>query len=109
MHIAIRHYRMDPNLVGEVIQQIDEGFMPIIKGAPGFLAYYALDAGASGLATIGVFEERAGAEESITMAANFIRERNLTSLLPNPPEIIAGEVGAHELNLTKLGIRKVTE
>jgi hypothetical protein len=100
---------MDPISVGEVIQQIDEGFIPTIKGAPGFLAYYALDTGSGGLVTIGVFEERAGAHESIKMAADFIREQGLTSLIPNPPEIIAGEVGAHEFNLAKLGIRKVTE
>jgi hypothetical protein len=109
MYLVIRHYQMDPVSAGEVIRQIDEGFTPVIKDAPGFLAYYALDAGGGGLATIGVFEDRTGAEESIKMAADFIRERNLTSLLPNPPEIIAGEVGAHELNLAKLGIRKVTE
>jgi hypothetical protein len=29
--------------------------------------------------------------------------------LPDPPEITAGEVEAHELNLTKLGVRKVKE
>ena len=109
MYLVIRRYEMDPVSVGEVIRQIDEGFIPTIKDAPGFLAYYALDAGAGGLATVGVFEERTGAEESIKMAADFIRQENLTSLLPNPPEIIAGEVGTHELNLAKLGIRKVTE
>jgi hypothetical protein len=109
MFIIIRRYRIEPTVANEVLQQIDEGFTPIIKDAPGFLAYYALDAGVGAIATIGVFEDRTGAEESIKMAADFILERNLTPLLPNPPEIIAGEVGTHELNLTKLGIRKVTE
>jgi len=92
-----------------VIQQIDEDFTLTIKDAPGFLADYALDAGGGDLATIGVFEDRTSAEESIKIAADFIRQQNLTSLIPNPPEIIAGEVGAHELNLAKLSIRTVTE
>jgi hypothetical protein len=91
------------------MRQVDEGFTPIIKGAPGFLAYYALDDGNGVLATISIFEDRAGAEESIRMAAEFILEQNLASLLPNPPEVMGGEVGAHELNLTKLGVRKLTE
>src|SRR4051812_31303152 len=108
MYVAIRHYQVDPPAVAEAIRQIDEGFIPIIKDAPGFLAYYALDAGDDGLATVGFFDDRVGAEESIRMAAELVRE-NMASLIPNPPVIIAGEVGAHELNLAKLGIRKVTE
>jgi hypothetical protein len=58
------------------------------------------------LASVSVFESREGAEESIRMAADYIRE-HLASLLPNPPEVTAGEVRAHELNLTKLGVREV--
>jgi quinol monooxygenase YgiN len=108
MHVAIRRYQLDPGSVDEVMRQINEGFIPIIKDAQGFLAYYALDDGEGVLATVGVFEDRAGAEESINMAADFVRQ-NLASLLPNPPEITAGEVGARELNLTKLGIREVKE
>ena len=64
------------------------------------MAFYALHAGEGVLATVSVFEDRASAEESINMAADCIRRQNLASLLPNPPEIIAGEVRAHELNLT---------
>ena len=72
------------------------------------MAYYALNAGADEIASVNVFEDQAGAEESIRMAAEWVRQ-NLAALLPNPPEITEGEVGAHELNLTKLGVRKVKE
>jgi quinol monooxygenase YgiN len=108
MHVVIRRYQLDPGSVDEVMRQINEGFIPIIKDAQGFLAYYALDAGGGEIATISVFEDQAGAEESINMAADYIRQ-NLASLLPNPPEIMAGDVAAQELNLPKLGVRKVTE
>jgi len=40
-----------------------------------------------------VFQDRAGAEESISRAADFVRD-NLASLLPNPPQVMAGEVVA---------------
>ena len=108
MHVAIRRYQLDPASVDEVMRHVNEGFIPIIKDAEGFLAYYALNAGAGEIATVSVFEDQAGAEESIRVAADWIRQ-NLAALLPNPPEITEGEVGAHELNLTKLGVRKVKE
>ncbi len=108
MHVAIRRYQMDPASFDEVNRQVNEGFIPIIKDADGFLAYYVVDAGAGEIATVSVFEDQAGAEESVRMAADFIG-RNLAPLLPNPPEITAGEVVAQELNLTKLGVSKVRE
>jgi hypothetical protein len=122
---------MDPASGDEVMRRVNEGFIPIIKDADGFLAYYALEAGAGEIATVSVFEDQAGAEfsgidrggtralarwgklergvkESVRIAADWVRQ-NLAALLPDPPEIIAGEVEAHELNLTKLGVRKVRE
>src|ERR687886_1269094 len=106
MHVAIRRYQLDPASVDEVMRQVNEGFIPIIKEAQGFLAYYALNAGAGEIATVSIFEDQAGAEESIRMAADWVRQ-NLAALLPDPPELTAGEVEAHELNLTKLGVRKI--
>src|SRR5919205_2074122 len=108
MHLAIRRYQIDPASVDAVMQQINEGFTPLIKDADGFLAYYALKAGDGEIATVSVFEDQAGAEESIKMAADWIRQ-NMAALLPNPPEITEGEVGALELNLTKLGMSKIRE
>jgi hypothetical protein len=108
MHIAIRRYLVDPGSVEEITRGAEEGFIPSIKAASGFLAYYVVDAGDGVVATVSVFETREGAEDSIRMAADWIRQ-NMASLLPNPPEITAGEVASHELNLTKLGIREVKE
>jgi hypothetical protein len=87
---------------------LTKGSLPIIKDADGFLAYYALNSGAGEIATVSVFEDQAGAEESIRMAADWVRQ-NLAALLPDPPEITEGEVGALELNLTRLGMSKVRE
>src|SRR5215203_844535 len=107
MYVAIRQYGLLTNEpVENVFQGIREGFIPIIRNAPGFLAYYALDSGGGTLTSISIFEHRAGAERSNRIAENWIG-KNLTSTLPTSPEIIVGEVGAHEFNLTKLGIREV--
>ncbi|MFB6615006.1 hypothetical protein ACFCV9_12445 [Streptomyces sp. NPDC056367] len=80
----------DPDEAG---RRVDEGFVPILRQVPGFVAYYWIDAGDGVMVSTSVFDDRDGAEESITRAAEFVRE-SLASLLPNPPQITAGEVMA---------------
>lgn len=100
MYVAIRRYELDPGAsVDELMQRVNEGFIPLIKDASGFLAYYALDSGGGTVTTVSVFEDREGAEESNRLAADWVG-RNLALMLPNPPEVMAGEVGAHEAGST---------
>ena len=109
MYVAIRQYGLLTNEpVDKVLQGIREGFIPVIKNAPGFLAYYALDSGSGTLTSISIFEHRAGAEKSNKLAEDWVG-MTLSSALPTSPQIIVGKVGAHELNLTKLGIREIIE
>jgi len=95
MHTAIRQYQVDPGSVDEITRGVNEDFLPLIKDVSGFQAYYALDAGGGRIATVSVFEDRAGAEESSRVAADWIRQ-NMASLFPNPPEVLEGEVVAHD-------------
>src|SRR5918995_2469119 len=95
MHAVIRRYQVDPGSVDEVTRGINEGFLPIIKDASGFQAYYVVDAGDGRLETVSVFEDRKGAEESTRMASVYISE-NMASLLPDSPEVLQGEVVAQE-------------
>jgi len=95
MHAAIRRYQVEPGSVDDVKRGINEGFLPIIKDASGFQAYYVVDAGDGRLETVSVFEDRKGAEESTRMASVYISE-NMASVLPDSPEDLQGEVVAHE-------------
>jgi hypothetical protein len=95
MHAATRIYQVDPGSVDEFRRGVNEGFLPIIKDVYGFQAYYAIDAGGGRMATVSVFDDQAGAEESTRMAADWIRQ-NMASLVPNPPEVLEGEVFANE-------------
>ena len=95
MHVAMRQYQVDPGSVDEVTRGVNEGLLPIIKDVYGFQAYYALDAGGGRLASVSVFDDQAGAEESTRMAADWIRQ-NMASLVPNPPEVLQGEVVVHD-------------
>ena len=53
MYVSIRRYGLltrEP--VEKVLQGVREGFIPIIRDQPGFLAYYALSSGGGTLTSI---------------------------------------------------------
>ncbi|MEU6201426.1 hypothetical protein [Streptomyces sp. NPDC047061] len=77
----------------EAGRRVDEGFVSLLRQVPGFVAYYWIDAGDGVMVSTSVFEDEAGAEESVKRAAGFVRD-HLTSLLPNPPQVTAGQVVA---------------
>jgi hypothetical protein len=75
----------------------NEGFFPLIAKVAGFVAYYGVQTGEDGWASISVFEAPAGTEESNRVAAEFVKNNpDLQRLIKSKPEIIAGSVGAHK-------------
>jgi hypothetical protein len=74
-----------------VAQLVDEIFVPIISELPGFVAYYAVDAGDGVVLSTSVFEHKDAEEQSTFLAGEFVAE-HLATVLPNPPQITAGEV-----------------
>ncbi len=94
MYATVRRYEgvTDPR---EAARQVNEGFVPLISQVPGFLAYYWVDAGGSVMVSTSIFEDQAGAEESNRRAADYVRQ-HMAPLLPNPPQITAGEVVVHK-------------
>ena len=93
MYATIRRYDAVTD-VREAIRQVNEGFIQIVSEIPGFAAYYWIDAGDGVMISVSVFQDRASAEESIVRASDYVRE-NLATVLPNRPQITAGEVVAH--------------
>ena len=92
MYAVLRRYRFDPRNSLEISSRIKDIFVHLLRKAPGFEAYYWLDTGEGEGASISVFRDKAGAEESTRIAATFV-EQHLASLL-GKPEIIQGEVQA---------------
>jgi hypothetical protein len=78
----------------EATRRVNEGFIQIVSEILGFAAYYWVDAGDGVMISVSVFQDQASAEESNARASDYVRE-NLASVLPNPPQITAGEVVAH--------------
>jgi hypothetical protein len=94
MYVAVRRYEgvSDSQKVGQLV---DEGFVPIISEMPGFVAYYFVDAGDGVIVSTSVFEHKDAEEQSNFRAGEFVAE-HLAPLLPNPPQVTAGEVEAHK-------------
>ena len=81
MYAVIRRYRTDPSSIAELIQNVNEGFVPLVREVQGFIAYYVLDAGDGVIATVSIFENRAGIEASNRIAADWIKQ-NLATFFP---------------------------
>ena len=79
----------------KVAQLAEEGFLPIISEMPGFVAYYHVDAGDGVIVATSVFEHKDAEEQSTFRAGEFVQE-HLAPLLPNPPQVTAGEVDVYK-------------
>jgi hypothetical protein len=102
MYTTIRRYEgIDPSRVDELMQRVEQGFVPIVGQVPGFVGYYVIDAGGGVIASVSVFEDQAGADESVQRAANWVQ--SMTDLIPNPPQITAGEVRISEEQRVRRG------
>jgi hypothetical protein len=90
MYVAVRRYEgvTDPK---KVAQLGEEGFVPIISEMPGFVAHYLVDAGDGVMVATSVFEHKEAEEQSTYRAGEFVGE-HLEPLMPNPPQVTAGEV-----------------
>ena len=96
-YAVIRRYTgLDPHAIAEVTRRVNEGLVPILSQLPGFVAYYAVHTGGDVVASISVFEDRAGADESSRRVAAWVKE-HLASLVPHPPQFTAGTVIASKV------------
>ena len=96
MYSVVRLYTMkSAGDIDKVVDTTRSGFLPIVTKAPGFVAYTMAAAEGGELVTIGFFADRAGADESTRLAADWVRD-NLAWAVEGPPKIAAGEVRIQE-------------
>ena len=95
MFAIIRHYHFNPKDSAEIDRRVREEFVPTVKKARGFVRYYWLDTGKGEGASVSVFKDKAGADESVHLAADFGQEQ-LSKLRIQKPEIIEGPIKAHD-------------
>ena len=94
MYVAVRRYEgvTNPSEAGRIV---DEGFVPLISELPGFIAYYWVDAEDGVMISTSVFEHKDAEEQTNFVAGEFVAE-HLAPLMPNPPQVTAGEVVSYK-------------
>jgi hypothetical protein len=95
MYAVVRHYHFKKEDSEKIDKLVKEGFVPLLKKAKGFVRYYWLDTGEGEGASLSVFRDKAGADESIHLAAEFVKA-HLSELISQRPEVIEGPVKAHD-------------
>jgi hypothetical protein len=92
MHATIRRYEgIDPNRTEELTRKVDETLVPRLSEMPGFKGFYLIEHNGF-MSSIGFFDTPAQADESTRVAATWVREEKLDTVLPNPPKVTGGEV-----------------
>ena len=90
MYASVRRYTgIDPGLFDEAARN-RQSLEATMRKAPGFRAWYLIRTG-DGLTTVTLCDDQAGAEESVRLAAGWLRD-TVPNMAPNPPEVSTGEV-----------------
>jgi quinol monooxygenase YgiN len=74
MFASIRRYRLEAGSMDELMQLIDTGFAERVQQMDGFIEYQVLECGNGQIITISTFRDRKSAEQSVMMAAEWIRD-----------------------------------
>ena len=96
MHISIRRYKTSSG--AELTRRVQEGFMPLIRQAPGFIAYYVVETDRDVWTSISVFATEAQAEASNQFAREWAGANVLA--LSGIPDVTSGPVTAHATGAT---------
>jgi quinol monooxygenase YgiN len=91
MYISIRRYKT--NQAAEFTRKVQDEFVPLISKQPGFVGYYAIEAGGDTWVSISVFDNQAQAEDSNRLGGDWAKK---TGLIADPPEITAGKAVVHK-------------
>lgn len=86
MYVVLRRYADRAVLDAVAARQAD--VEALLRGVPGFIAYYAVRTGAGGV-TVTVCQDQAGTTESTRVAAEWVRQN--VSAAGSPPEVTEGE------------------
>jgi hypothetical protein len=64
MYVQVAHYQLGSGTVEDLRSRVEEGPVRVMREAAGFIDYYAFDAGGGVVASVSVFEDRAGVEDA---------------------------------------------
>ena len=89
MYASVRSYEGvgDPQDAG---RQVQETFVPGVKEVPGFIAYFFIDTGGGTMVSITVCGDKAGTDESVTRAAQWVQDH--PDVIPPATSVVEGSV-----------------
>jgi heme-degrading monooxygenase HmoA len=90
MNAVIRHYRGNSQLFDELERRTDD-VEKLMRGVSGFVSYYIVRTEDGGGFTVSVFDDKTGTDESIRVAADWVRQ-NVPQAAGSPPEVMEGRV-----------------
>jgi len=85
--VVVRNFKDSAKLIDALEQRRDD-VENLIRGVPGFIAYNLVRSESGGF-SVSVYQDRAGAEESIRAAREYLQQ-NLPEVSV-PPEVIQGQ------------------
>jgi hypothetical protein len=89
-HSVVRIYTNSGPLVGLLREREDE-VREIMTSVSGFLMYGLMETGDGGIVSLTVCEDRAGTDESVARAAEWIKANSPADVSVDPPRILQGE------------------
>ena len=93
MHATIRRYEgVDAARTDELTRKVGETLVPRLKSLEGFSGYYLIEADNGVFSSVGLFKEPAQSDEATKIAAAWVKDEKLESMLPNPPRVTSGRV-----------------
>jgi heme-degrading monooxygenase HmoA len=92
MFVAIRKYRLVAGAYEEIERAAEREFVPLLRRAEGFLDYYWVRTGPETYLTVSIFEERAQAEASSRLAADWLERHRFGAKYVGQPEVQLGEL-----------------
>ncbi|MGH2978209.1 MAG: hypothetical protein ACRDLQ_01055 [Solirubrobacterales bacterium] len=102
MYVSVRHYTMGAGSIDSLMQRVDQEFAPAIGQEPGFVGYFAVDTGDATVETISIFHDKASADGSNELAADYVRENlgefELTRTAVSGGEVLVSKVTAEALD-----------
>ena len=74
MFASIRRYRLESGSIDELLRLVDTDFADTVEELEGFVEYQVMECGNGEIITITTFTDRARAEESMQLSADWIRD-----------------------------------
>ncbi len=95
MHVIITRYAGMAGKIGEVAPKVQQGFVPMLNGQPGFHGYAAFASEQGDIIACTIWESAAAAANSRDDVRGWVR-RNLPGFM-EPTERFSGPVGPHAI------------